>query len=509
METDLLIIGSGVAGLTCALKVAADNPSLRVTVLDKSEEHESNTKYAQGGIAAVTNDTQDSILLHFKDTIEAGNGRCKTEIVAQIIQSAPKGIEQLENWGVRFDRNPDGSWSLGLEGGHSHPRILHAKDSTGKEIISKLLDQIQKAPNIQLLKNHHALDLITNTLKGIKTCCGAWVYDIAIGKEISILAKATVLATGGSGQLFARTTNPSVATGDGVAMARRAGAVIEDMHFYQFHPTSFYQKNTSRAFLITEALRGAGARIVNHRYQRFLFKGDSRGELATRDIVSRLINEELRSSMRDHVFLDARHIDKATLREEFPGVLANCLEQGYDLTKDFVPITPAAHYQCGGIAVNAKGESSVPGLYALGECAHTGLHGSNRLASNSLLEAVVCAMSAANPLGKHINDAALPRMSMHGVINITPITAKPELESTRECLQSAMTNLFCGEEPDLVKVEDLINKVDQWRAEVNYSYLHGHLDRALLELRNLLEVADVMCSHLKDSLQDVEHYQNI
>ena len=393
ISKDILIIGSGIAGLSFALKIAKKRPDLSICILTKKSKSESNTRYAQGGIAVVLDKITDSYQQHIDDTLKSGGGLCKQRIVEMVVKKAGARLKELIDWGVEFDKQSTGEFSTGLEGGHSQARILHHKDITGFEIEKKLINQISHYPNITLLTNHFALDLITTETiqnnKHIITCYGAYVLNQQDNSIKIFKSRITMLATGGSGQLYKTTTNPSVATGDGVAMAQRAGAKIKDMQFVQFHPTAFYHINSNPSFLISEAVRGFGAWLVNKNGDRFVFDYDKRGELATRDIVSKAIYLELLKSKEDNVYLDCRHLDMKEFKKHFPAIYKHCKNKGIDLSKDLIPVAPAAHYQCGGVSVNSKAQTNISNLFACGECSYTGLHGSNRLASNSLLEAIV------------------------------------------------------------------------------------------------------------------------
>ncbi|MCB9236054.1 MAG: L-aspartate oxidase [Bacteroidia bacterium] len=396
LETDFLVIGSGVAGLSFALKAAALG---KVLVITKANKDESNTKYAQGGIAAVVSglDTFDK---HVADTLDAGDGLCNEEVVRMVVEQGPKRIQELIDYGADFDRSPDGTLNLGREGGHSEKRILHARDATGYEIEWTLLNAVQNHPNITINEHYFAIDLITQHHLGRYVnrgtpdleCYGVYALDISNQKVVPILSRATILASGGAGNVYAATTNPSVATGDGIAMVYRAMGRVGNMEFAQFHPTSFYDPGVRPAFLITEALRGAGA-ILRHSFDKkpFMHKYDERKDLAPRDIVARAIDNEMKISGTDFVYLDATHIDAKELETHFPTILERCLTKGIDIRKDYIPVVPAQHYTCGGVVVDKQGKTSINRLFACGEVSCSGLHGANRLASNSLLEGVVYA----------------------------------------------------------------------------------------------------------------------
>lgn len=395
---DILVIGSGIAGLTYALKVAQKLPNSKVAIVTKADENESNTKYAQGGVAVVLDLLKDSYESHIQDTLRAGDGFCNLKAVTAVITEGPAMLEKLITWGVDFDKNKAGTLDFGLEGGHSKHRVVHHKDITGFEIEQKLLAEMHRTSNIDMFSQHFAVELITeHHLKNIsanqknETCFGAYILNEKTGKIETFLAKITLLATGGVGQVYQNTTNPIIATGDGIAMAKRAGAQIENMEFIQFHPTALYYPQISPSFLISEAVRGFGALLRNKAGDRFMMKYDERGELASRDIVSRAIDNELKQSGDNCVYLDCRHLDLKAFKIHFPNILKQVNDIGIDLKIDMIPVVPAAHYLCGGIKVNLNGQTNITNLFACGECSCTGLHGANRLASNSLLEALVFA----------------------------------------------------------------------------------------------------------------------
>src|SRR6056297_1826007 len=397
---DFLVIGTGLGGISFALKVSRYG---RVALVTKASLEETNTRYAQGGIAAVTYEP-DSYEKHVQDTLVAGDGLCDERIVRLVVKEAPRQIEELINWGTQFDKEADGTYSLGREGGHSEYRILHHKDNTGAEIQRALSDQVRDHPNIDLYENHFAIDLITQHHKGKKVkrqfddikCYGAYIMDLKTHQIIKFLSKVTLAGTGGSGQLYATTTNPSIATGDGVAMVYRAKGIIENMEFVQFHPTSLYNPGETPSFLITEALRGYGGILRNEKGADFMKDYDERGSLAPRDIVARSIDNEMKMSGGEHVYLDCTHLEEKALKKQFPNIHEKCQTLGIDITNDRIPVVPAAHYICGGIKVDRNAKSWINRLYAVGETSSTGLHGANRLASNSLIEAIVFADRAAS-----------------------------------------------------------------------------------------------------------------
>jgi L-aspartate oxidase len=384
--TDILVIGGGLAGLRTALAV---DPQFQVLLICKDGLENSNSMYAQGGIAAVW-DEHDTMTAHIEDTLTAGGTLCDRNVVEHVVCRGPQEIQKLIEFGAQFDKKPDGNMLLGREGGHRSDRILHANgDSTGRELIRSLIAEVRCRPNIRIWENTFALDLLTHQDR----CCGAIVYWKKQDEKELIWAKQTVLATGGIGQVYRETTNPKVATGDGVAMAARAGAVIQDMEFVQFHPTVLYIAGSSRS-LISEAMRGEGALLFDRKGQRFMPDYDDRAELAPRDIVSRSIVQQMEKTHSTNVFLDLTHKPADWIYARFPGIAAACRQFGIDIAKDRIPVRPGAHYSMGGIAVDIDGRSSLAGLWAVGEVSRTGLHGANRLASNSLLEAAVFGESA-------------------------------------------------------------------------------------------------------------------
>lgn len=394
-HVDFLVIGSGIAGLSFALKAAAKG---RVMIITKANEDESNTKYAQGGVAVVV-DKSDSFEKHIADTLVAGDGLCDVNVVENVVREGPKRIQEIIDYGTHFDKKTDGVYDLAREGGHSEHRVLHYKDITGFEIERALLQKVHENPNIELLTHYFAVDLITQHHLGVFvdksttdiTCYGVYVLNTVDNKVERILSKVTVLASGGAGHIYSSTTNPVIATGDGIAMVYRAKGKVRNMEFIQFHPTALYNPGEYPAFLISEAVRGFGGLLRRKTGESFMEEYDERGALASRDIVARAIDSEMKKSGDDFVFLDITHRKKEDILTHFPNIYAKCLSIGIDMSRDYIPVTPAAHYLCGGILVDEYGRSSIRNLYACGECASTGLHGANRLASNSLLEATVFA----------------------------------------------------------------------------------------------------------------------
>ena len=411
---DFLVIGSGVAGMSYALQVAESGRG-RVALVCKTNIEEANTAKAQGGVASVTNLEVDNFQKHITDTLIAGDYISDRRAVEQVVKRAPEGIRRLVQWGVNFDRKENGDFDLHREGGHSEFRILHHADDTGFEIQRGLIEAVKQHPNITLLEHHFAVEIITQHHLGVEVtrrtpdieCYGAYVLDPDTHKIDTILSRVTVLATGGIGAVYSSTTNPNIATGDGIAMAYRAKATVQDMEFVQFHPTALYHHGeTHPAYLITEAMRGYGGILRLPNGEEFMQKYDRRLSLAPRDIVARAIDKEMKIHGLDHVCLDVPHKDPEETRHHFPNIYAKCQSIGIDITRQYIPVAPCAHYLCGGIKVDLDACSSIKRLYAIGECSCTGLHGGNRLASNSLIEAVVYAEAAANHSLAHLEEYA-------------------------------------------------------------------------------------------------------
>ncbi len=494
-RADFLVIGSGIAGLTFALKVAARGTVLLVT---KGEASSSSTYYAQGGIASVWS-KQDRFDLHIEDTLRAGAGLCHREVVELVVRSGPDRIRELIRWGCHFTRQEGGKeYDLGMEGGHSERRILHAKDRTGRELEEILLDRCRENPNIELFEHHLAVDLIIESKMQPRAreeqdrCWGAYVLDTGKGEVHTFLARCTLLATGGAGKVYLYTSNPDVATGDGVAMAYRAGAAVGSMEFYQFHPTCLFHPE-AKSFLVSEAVRGEGAVLKTKLGRPFMADYDSRKELAPRDIVARAIDSEMKKSGDDCVFLDITHRPAGFIIDRFPTIYARCLSWGVDMTKDPIPVVPAAHYMCGGIVTDTEGCSTLAGLYAAGEVAFTGLHGANRLASNSLLESVVYAHQAA---ASAVEDPGSWKAEMPAAEPWDPGSAKPSTEEVVvsqnwDAIRRLMWNYVGIVRSDrrLDRARRQICAIVEDVTEYYYSVL---VNGDLIELRNIATVAELI-----------------
>ncbi|MBA3705899.1 MAG: L-aspartate oxidase [Bacteroidetes bacterium] len=503
-KTDFLIVGSGIAGLSYALKVA---PYGKVCMITKANEDESNTKYAQGGIAAVMH-SPDTYQKHIKDTLIAGDGMCDEEVVHMVITESTERINELIKWGAAFDKTSSGEYDLAKEGGHSEHRILHHKDNTGFEIERALLAQVHSHPNIEILDHHFAIDILTQHHLGIEVnsrtpdieCYGAYVLNLRSNKIETILAKTTLMATGGAGHVYNTTTNPSIATGDGVSMVYRAKGRVEGMEFYQFHPTSLYNPGESPSFLISEAVRGFGGILKTIDGKEFMQKYDARKSLAPRDIVARAIDNEMKIRGDDYVYLDCRHLNKDEFIKHFPNIYQKCLGLGIDMLKDFIPVVPAAHYMCGGIKVDKNGKSSIDRLYAIGECSSTGLHGANRLASNSLLEAVVYAHHAAMDAIQKIKIITFMREEAIRDWNAEG-THHPEemvllIQTLRE-VQAIMTN-YVGIVRSDIRLQRAFDRLEILYKENEALYLKTTISPKLCELRNLINVAYIIIKHARN-----------
>lgn len=490
---DFLVIGSGIAGMSFALKVAGKGS---VALICKTKLEEANTYYAQGGIASVTNPLVDNFEKHIEDTLIAGDWLSDRTAVEKVVREAPEQIEELISWGVDFDKNEKGEFDLHKEGGHSEFRILHHKDSTGAEIQDSLIRAVRKHPNIEIFENHFAVEILTQHHLGkIITrqtpdiqCYGAYILNQQTGKVETFLAKITLMATGGVGAVYQTTTNPLVATGDGIAMVYRAKGTVKDMEFVQFHPTAFYHPGDRPSFLITEAMRGYGAVLRTMDGNEFMQKYDTRLSLAPRDIVARAIDNEMKNRGDDHVYLDVTHKDAEETKAHFPNIYEKCLSLGVDITKDYIPVAPAAHYLCGGIKVDHDAQSSIERLYAVGECAATGLHGGNRLASNSLIEAVVYADAAAKHSLYAINDykfnESIPEWNDEG-------TRSPEemvliTQSMKEVNQIMST--YVGIVRSDLRLKRAWDRLDIIYEETESLFKRSFVSRDICELRNVINV---------------------
>ncbi|REK11398.1 MAG: L-aspartate oxidase [Planctomycetota bacterium] len=476
---DVLVIGGGLAGLRAALAVPADQS---VLVITKGDLRQSNSNYAQGGIAGVI-DPEDRFEDHIADTLTAGGELCDPEVVEMVVHEAPERITELIEWGTRFDQVP-GGLALGREGGHSHHRIVHALgDATGKEVMRAVIDRACGMPNIETWENAYTLDLLTHE----EQCRGALVWNRQHGKTF-VWAKQTILCTGGAGQIYRETTNPEVATGDGLAIAFRAGAELRDMEFVQFHPTVLYIAGSSRS-LITEAMRGEGARLVDRNGYRFMQDYDERGELAPRDIVSRAIVTQMELTQHPNVYLDVTHLDPAAVRKRFPGIAARCAEFAVDITRDRIPVRPGAHYMIGGVTVDKEGRTTLPGLWAAGECTSSGLHGANRLASNSLLEGLV--------YGAHAGvGAAREAAGQRDAFCVVPMINPPrdpaaellDLADIRNSLKSLVWR-SAGVRREGDPLAEAAGNIDRW---CEYVLARQFADPDGWELQNMLTVARVV-----------------
>ncbi|WP_229741289.1 L-aspartate oxidase [Planktosalinus lacus] len=484
MQTDVLIIGSGIAGLAFAIKLAERKPKTDIVLVTKADRFESNTKYAQGGIAAVMDNIHSSFESHISDTLKAGKGFSNIQTVRMVVEKAPKRLQELIAWGTPFDKTSDGKWDYGLEGGHSVARILHHKDQTGLALEKALLQQLSRFKNIQFQTEVFATDLLVQN----KRCYGAQFLD-KNEQSFSIQSNITYLATGGSGQVFSKTTNPLIATGDGLAMASRAGAVVEHMAFYQFHPTALVTSKNP-VFLITEALRGFGAYLINHKGERFVFKHHPEGELATRDILSEAIFKEMQKTGHDHVWLDCRHLDREALRSHFPNIILQCKKHGFNLFNEPIPVAPAAHYQCGGIKVNREGKTTLHGLYANGECASTGLHGANRLASNSLLEAVVFAHEAALSVASELkqNKTTAGFSGRTGSVSKNPVTTTVKTAHLKKALQELMYRFYLNKSLEM-PLKPFGAEIDSLFSEIKKLSVYHKSSQSIWELQNMAETA--------------------
>ena len=500
---DFLVIGGGIAGMSFALKAASKGS---VALICKSTLDEANTFYAQGGVASVTNLELDDFDKHIQDTMVAGDWLSNPAAVEKVVKNAPEQIKSLIEWGVEFDKKEDGTFDLHREGGHSEFRILHHADNTGAEIQNSLVKRVKSTPNIHIFENHFALEIITQHHLGKIvtrrtpdiTCYGAYVLNEISGKVEKFLAKVTVMATGGVGAVYTTTTNPLIATGDGIAMVYRAKGTVKDMEFIQFHPTALYHPGDRPSFLITEAMRGYGAVLKDHEGKEFMHKYDERLSLAPRDIVARAIDSEMKQSGTDHVYLDVTHKDPEETKKHFPNIYEKCLSLGIDITKDMIPVAPAAHYLCGGIKVDLNGESSINRLYSVGECSCTGLHGGNRLASNSLIEAVVYADAAARHAISMIDGydfrEDVPDWNDEGTVH--PEEMVLITQSEKEVNQ--IMGYYVGIVRSDLRLDRAWNRLDILYEETEKLYKQSKPTRELCELRNIINVAYLIMRQARD-----------
>jgi L-aspartate oxidase len=495
-DIDFLVVGSGIAGLSFALKAAKHG---KVLIVTKSNEDESNTKYAQGGVAAVV-DKSDSFEKHIADTLRAGDDLCDKKIVDIVVKEGPKRIQEIFEYGTLFDKKADGFYDLAKEGGHSESRVLHYKDITGFEIERALLEKVHENPNIEILTHFFAIDFITqhhlgkyiNKHSDDIECYGIYALDTQNSKIEKIISKVTVVASGGAGHIYSSTTNPVIATGDGIAMFYRAKGKVRNMEFIQFHPTALYKPGEYPSFLISEALRGYGAVLRRLNGEEFMHEYDERGSLAPRDIVARAIDAEMKKSGEDYVYLDITHRNKDELLSHFPNIYAKCLSIGIDLTRDYIPVTPAAHSLCGGILVNEHGQTTIDRLYACGECSSTGLHGANRLASNSLLEATVFAHRIYIDAIKKFESYTIPDNIPDWDESNTSLSNEDILvvHNLRET-QKIMSD-YVGIVRSDFRLERAFRRLGLLYDETESFYKNTKLSVKLCELRNVIQVAYIV-----------------
>jgi len=514
-ESDFLIIGSGIAGLTFALKVAAVGKVILVT---KKEVMTSNTNLAQGGIATVFGQ-QDSFDLHIEDTLASGDGLCNRDVVEMVVRMGPDRINELIQFGVKFNIDPQAkaapegmAFDLGREGGHSQNRIVHAKDMTGREVEAVLVDQVKKHPNIDLFEDHLAVDLITCSTRikrGLITtthedyCCGAYVLDRKAKTVKTFRAPITLLATGGAGKVYLYTSNPDIATGDGIAMAYRAGATVANLEFVQFHPTCLFSPE-AKNFLISEAVRGEGGVLIDAAGKPFMEQYSPQKDLACRDVVARAIDTELKKSGENSVFLDISHQDATAIKKRFPNLYEKCRAYGYDMTREPLPVVPAAHYMCGGVATDLHGQTGIRRLYAVGETACTGLHGANRLASNSLLEALVYAQKAAQQAVedlKTIDFKLIPPTPDWDEVGTTDSDEAIMVSHNWDEIRRLMWN-YVGIVRSDKRLARAKRRIEIIQNEIREYYWNFKVDADLIELRNIATVAELIircAAHRKES----------
>jgi len=486
LKTDFLIIGSGISGLSLAIYLSKLVPDEKILLITKESLHESSTYHAQGGIACVWNNN-DNFEKHIHDTLVAGDGLCDEKVVRKIITQAPERINDLIELGVEFTRNANGEYDLGKEGGHSIRRVLHVNDQTGQSIEQTLINNVRKLPNVEIKENWCAVNLFAKNFK----CYGVYVLNQESQEIHSVAAKATVLATGGAGKIYLYTTNPDIASGDGIAMAYRAGATIANMEFYQFHPTCLYHPY-AKSFLITEAMRGEGATLKDIRGNEFMEEYHIQKDLAPRDIVSRAIDAELKRSGDDFVYLDiATYKNPDFIKSHFPGIYNTCLDFNIDITKQPIPVVPAAHYCCGGVKTDINGTTEVKNMYVIGESSCTGLHGANRLASNSLLEGLVTAYECANSLATDIHDLKIKEFPEWEPGNAVPSTEAVVLSQNWDEIRRFMWN-YVGIVRTDKRLQRAKKRINLLLDEIDQYYWDFKIEKNLVELRNLATVAKIL-----------------
>jgi len=494
---DFLVIGSGVAGLSFALKAAKHG---KVLIVTKSNEDESNTKYAQGGVAVVVDKKDDSFEKHIEDTMVSGDGLCDREVVEAVVSEGPERIREIIDYGTNFDKTNEGFYDLAKEGGHSEFRVMHFKDITGYEIERALLEKVHQEPNIEMLTHYFAVDLITQHHLGVLvgksstdiTCYGVYAFNNHTKNVEKILSKVTVMASGGAGHIYSITTNPTIATGDGVAMVYRAKGKVRNMEFIQFHPTALYNPGEYPSFLISEAVRGFGGILKRANGEEFMQEYDARKSLAPRDITARAIDAEMKKSGEDFVYLDVRHRNKSDILAHFPNIYAKCLDIGIDMTRDMIPVAPACHYMCGGVLVDHVGRSSLLRLYACGECSSTGLHGANRLASNSLLEALVFAHRIYEDAIAIFEDCDIPEGIPDWDEKGTRLSNEDILVTHNIREMQKVMNDYVGIVRSDFRLERAMRRLGLLYEETEDFYKKTKLSVQLCELRNLIQVSFIV-----------------
>lgn len=515
MHSDVLVIGTGLAGLSYALQLSQRKPKINVLLISKRDLLEGNTKYAQGGIAVVSNFKSDSYAKHAQDTIAAGNAENNPRVVDFVVREGPSRLDELITWGANFDKEGN-QLHLGKEGGHSANRIVHHKDQSGLHVLTTLIDKVRSLPNVTLLEKHTLVDLITDHHlgeKGGNRCYGAYVISKDDEKILKLTAQVTILSTGGAGQVYENTTNPSAATGDGLGAAYRARVRIKNLHYVQFHPTALYPKINGSTFLISEAVRGAGAYLRNEKGIRFMKQYDERMELAPRDIVSRSIYAEIQQQKSPYVNLDLSHLDSKKVRDQFPTILSSCQQVGIDVFEEGIPVYPAAHYFCGGIDVDDHGQSTMAGLYAIGECSHTGLHGANRLASNSLLEALVFAARAAAHSVEFMHENPLPSSffekipQWNGTEDISN-EKNGSIQNLRKQLQTMMTQ-YVGIEKSHQSLEIAEDRLHDIYTTTKELYQENKLTPQLTTLRNMVSVSYLIIKQAQAAKENKGVFYNL